>query len=102
MRPKPPRDEPHLVITVTRTGGFAGIARTWHAEAPPAAYAPLSRLVAACPWEDDPPGVRGRADGFTFLVDVVDGPTTKSQTLPEQAVTGAWENLIDAVRAAPH
>lgn len=100
--PAPP--EPVAVaVTVTRTGGFAGLRRSWHAQ-PESDDAPhWIALIDGCPWDDadptrpiDPHG----ADRFLWHVDARCGEAAREAALADPEVQGPWRDLIDAVRSA--
>jgi hypothetical protein len=92
-----------VAVTVTRTGGFAGLRRTWHAQ-PESADAPQwIALIDGCPWDDadptrpiDPHG----ADRFLWHVDARCGEAAREAALADPEVQGPWRDLIDAVRSA--
>jgi hypothetical protein len=101
-----PRPDPRLVavaVTVTRTGGFAGLRRTWHAQ-PEAMDAPQwIALIEGCPWEAaDPtrPLDTAGADRFVWHVDARCGDAEREAALADPDVRGPWRELIDAVRSA--
>jgi len=81
-------------IEVSRSGGFAGITRTWVVqveETPdPAAFL---LLVEACPWDDPEPAPSG-ADRYVYELNAGE----HTATLPEPAVQGPWRELVDQVR----
>jgi hypothetical protein len=100
----PTAPEPVAVaVTVTRTGGFAGLRRSWHAQ-PESADAPhWIALIDGCPWDDadptrpiDPHG----ADRFLWHVDARCGEAAREAALADPEVRGPWRDLIDAVRSA--
>lgn len=83
-------------IAVSRTGGVAGIARTWtvHSEDEPEVADELCRLVDACPWDELSEAAREPgADRFVYRVDA--GELTA--TVGEPQVQGPWRSLIDRV-----
>ncbi|WP_295014063.1 protealysin inhibitor emfourin [uncultured Microbacterium sp.] len=88
-----------LTILVVRSGGLAGISRRWTVEAPPGDPAHWEGLVDRCPWNDDP-GSESGADRFVWRIDVRRGKAQHERTIPEEALTGPWRELVDAVRAA--
>lgn len=80
-------------IEVSRSGGFAGIARTWRVELDQAPDPKeLQCLVDACPW-DTPPAASSGADRYVFHLTA----GVREATLPEPAVDGPWRELIDLV-----
>jgi hypothetical protein len=97
---------PYLVITVARSGGFAGLTRRWRVEARDETDAASWRpLVDACPWDDSASDASAR-DRFVYritLVEASDSPGTRTSaehaaTLPEAAVEGPWRTLVDRVQ----
>ncbi len=106
-RPDEPDETPPSVvvtvaITVTRTGGIAGIRRTWRA-VPARADAPhWIALVDGCPWDDADPSraiVPRGADRYLWHVDARLGDDEREAALPDPEVQGPWRELIDAVRS---
>lgn len=90
-----------MKITVQRSGGLAGIKRTWSVLATPPEDKELWQpLVEACPWDEAPTTGRTAASGAPdrFLYNIRAGQ--RRATLPEQAVTGPWRELVDHTRAA--
>lgn len=92
-----------VAVTVTRTGGFAGLRRTWRAR-PERDEAPQwIALIDECPWDavgphrTDPPS---GADRFIWHVDARCGDAAHEAALADPEVQGPWLHLIDAVRAA--
>jgi len=92
-----------IAVTVTRTGGFAGLRRTWRAQ-PDKTEAPQWRaLIDGCPWDaadphrDIPPA---GADRYMWHVDARCGDAEREAALADPEVQGPWRQLIDAVRAA--
>lgn len=89
-------DEPVLVLTVVRSGGFTGITRRWRVEATTDADAECWwPLVRACPWDDALDASQQHPDGFCYEVHVND----RAAALAEPDVTnGPWAALVEAVR----
>ena len=92
-----------IAVTVTRTGGFAGLRRTWHAQ-PDTDDAPRwIALIDTCPWAAAAP-TRAippmGADRFVWRVDARCGDAEREAALADPEVQGPWRELIDAVRAA--
>lgn len=81
-------------VEVSRSGGFAGLRRTWvvQVEETPDPQAFLL-LIEACPWDEPEPESSG-ADRFVYQVQAGE----RSATLPEPAVQGPWLELVDQVR----
>lgn len=103
-------DDPELRVTVTRTGGFAGLTRRWCAEPAEAEASAWHDLIARCPWDAaDPAAADGAAtradstppqpDRFAWNIQVdQQGAPTHHAMLAEQHVEGSWADLIEAVR----
>ncbi|WP_427006880.1 protealysin inhibitor emfourin [Pseudarthrobacter sp. H2] len=90
-----------MKITVERSGGFAGMTRTWAVQtAPPDDNDCWQPLIEACPWDTLPPPGRavspGQADRFTYSIRA----GQRRATLPEQALTGPWRDLVEHAKAA--
>ncbi|MEJ1156420.1 MULTISPECIES: protealysin inhibitor emfourin [Microbacterium] len=102
---QPPIDSSEISISVTRTGGFAGLSRHWHITATHENAAELVSLVEQCPWPETErvagDAIRERgADRFVWLVHAqCAGTPDQRAVLPEVEATGAWRRLIDAVRS---
>jgi hypothetical protein len=104
--PKAPDRDARIVavaVTVTRTGGFAGLRRTWHAQ-PDSADAPQwIALIDGCPWDAADPArdiAPTGADRFVWHVDARCGDAAREAALADPEVQGPWRELIDAVRSA--
>ncbi|MFT2711375.1 MULTISPECIES: protealysin inhibitor emfourin [Clavibacter] len=82
---------------MSRTGGMAGMTRTWSVRVDDGAdeLAGWSALVDACPW-DEPAAPTPGADRFVYLVRAGD----REARLGEAAVDGPWRRLVDRVRDA--
>ncbi|WP_082569257.1 hypothetical protein [Microbacterium sp. Root180] len=102
---------PPVEVAVTRTGGFAGLTKRWHAEPAGDEASVWIDLIAQCPWDapadvsaavrvdgsDGPPPVG--ADRFTWWIRARCGEQDEREAeLPDDAVVGAWRDLVDAVR----
>ena len=94
-------DDHVVIVTVTRTGGIAGLRRAWRAEAGADDAATWITLIEGCPWD----ALRFErfaegADRFMWSVDARCGPEERQAELADSAVQGPWRELIDAVREA--
>lgn len=92
-----------VAVTVTRTGGIAGLRRTWTAEAGEDAT-PWIALIERCPWNAADHSDRrapSGADRFVWRVTAQCGDSAREAELVDSDVLGPWRELIDAVRAAP-
>jgi hypothetical protein len=98
-------------VAVKRTGGFAGLTKQWRAEPAPAEASVWIDLIAQCPWDaPSAPGEAARghgtdgrpptgADTFTWRIHARCGDEDEREAeLPDDALVGAWRDLVDAVR----
>lgn len=90
-----------MKITVERSGGVAGMKRTWTVQAvSPDDKDRWQPLVEACPWDTVPAASRsispGQPDRFTYSIRA----GQRRVTLPEQALTGPWRDLVENAKAA--
>ncbi len=97
--PDSPDADGLIVVTVVRSGGFAGLSRRWQASPPPAERPRWSTLIDRCPWNDAPTPESG-ADRFSWEIDAVNGSDTRTAALTEDDIQGPWRALIDAVRSS--
>ena len=83
-----------MKISVVRSGGFAGISRTWvvRLEDQPDQTAWLG-LLDELPWDHRPPPDLRGADRFVYRIRV----SRRRITLPEQQLAGPWRTLVDRV-----
>lgn len=87
-------DELPFVITVARSGGFAGLRREWSIEVSVPQEAERWRpIVEACPW-DATGDADATADGFVYALRVAD----HAAIVPERELDGPWRQLVDEVR----
>jgi hypothetical protein len=92
-----------IAVTVTRTGGIAGMRRTWRAQPATEESPQWIALIDGCPWDAaDParPIPPTGADRFMWHVDARCGDAEREAALADPEVQGPWRDLIDAVRAA--
>ncbi|MCH6231268.1 hypothetical protein MK786_11015 [Microbacterium sp. CFH 31415] len=88
-------------MTVTRSGGFAGLSREWRAEADGSDAERWRALIEGCPWEavailrDD-----AGADRFVWRLDARCGERAREAELADADARGPWRELIDAVKDA--
>jgi hypothetical protein len=86
-------DDLPFVISVVRTGGFAGLRHEWTIEVSAPDEAEHWRpIIEACPWDD--PGDDTRADGYVYAVRA----ERHEAVVPEQRLAGPWRQLVDEVR----
>ncbi|WP_219995898.1 protealysin inhibitor emfourin [Schumannella soli] len=90
-------------MSVSRTGGVAGIRREWRIDVDGDGRADWILLLDACPWStaeyatEAPAGPRG-ADRMTWTI-AADGPEqARRAEVPEPELTGPWRELVDRVR----
>jgi hypothetical protein len=96
-------------VEVTRSGGFAGIARGWQADVDeqPDKDEWLV-LIDDLPWDDVPAAPR-EPDRYTWIIRIAPPPkesggeaqrpgAAQEATLPERELTGGWRELVDRVR----
>lgn len=106
---RPPRDrrpdatpapDAPVAVDVERTGGFAGISRRWSAQPPPDEADEWIALIDRCPWDAaSAPPDDTQPDTFTWCIRAHrTGAPEREAELPDDEVTGAWRELIDAVR----
>lgn len=97
------------MVTVVRSGGFAGIRRQWEVTALGTDAAQWIALVGDCPWDDadrnpDPPAdtapARPAPDRFAWSVHACLPEAEHRADLTEDEARGPWRALIDAVRDA--
>ena len=78
-------------LVVVRSGGFAGMQRTWSTQ--------VSSEEAQERWlpllQDPPESADGEADRFTYEISV--GPA--AVTIPERQIKGRWRELVDRARS---
>ena len=90
-----------MIVTVQRTGGFAGLTRSWQVdvEAEPDTVSWLV-LIDGLPWASTPSSADGvQPDRFVWVI-VVEAQPVREAALPEQQLTGPWRELVDRVRTA--
>jgi hypothetical protein len=88
-----------MKVTVSRSGGFAGLTRTWSVDvdAEPDTESWLVQLDGL-PWGQTPAGGQPvQPDRFVWVITADTRPSRKAK-LPEQQVTGPWRELVDRVR----
>ncbi|MEN3344903.1 MAG: hypothetical protein V7635_1479 [Arthrobacter sp.] len=89
-----------MKITVERSGGFAGMRRSWTVRPAPDEKDRWRPLVEACPWDAVPEAGRDSPDGppdrYTYSIRA----GKHRATLPERELTGPWRDLVDSAKAA--
>jgi hypothetical protein len=88
-----------VIVTVTRSGGIAGIRRSWRAQAEEDAASPWIARIKECPWDavERSRPAQG-ADRFVWDVNARCGEEARRAELADSDVRGPWRELIDAVR----
>lgn len=90
-----------VVIAVIRTGGIAGVPRRWRVAPPEPEVDVWVELVEQCPWDEPVPADERARDRYVWRIEVQLPEEQHERELPESALTGAWLELVKAVRAAP-
>lgn len=98
--------EPAVEVDVARTGGFAGITRRWTAQALEDEASDWISLTDRCPWDrarradaDDHTSGSPMPDRFVWWIRVTcSGADRREAEVPDEELTGAWRELVDAVR----
>jgi hypothetical protein len=86
-------DDLPFVITLVRSGGFAGIRREWSIEVVAADEAEYwCPIIEACPWSDVTGD--GNPDGYVYDFRVAD----HEAVVPERELDGPWRELAEQVR----
>ncbi len=88
-------------MTVVRTGGIAGLRRTWRAAPVGADAERWLGLIERCPWDAPPHDRPSGADRFCWQVSAEVGRQHREARLPDGEMIGPWRTLVDAVRAWP-
>lgn len=96
--PTPPDDD-RIVVVVVRTGGIAGIRRHWQVQRPRPEAGPWLALIDRCPW-DAPSESRPMPDQYVWSIQACTPTEKRERELSDAELTGAWHDLVDAVRAA--
>ena len=86
-----------LTITGARSGGFAGLTRTWSLSAALDDSQELLDLVNACPWRDFHSDAVSR-DRFVYLITVRAPRKHRTVRVPEAWLTGPWKSLVERVQ----
>jgi hypothetical protein len=76
-------------VTVTRSGGFAGLTRRWSTELDE------EGLIDALPW-DQRPRRAPEPDRFVYVIRV----SRRRIRLPESQLDGPWRELVERVQKA--
>jgi hypothetical protein len=82
-----------FVISVVRSGGFAGMRQEWTIEVTAADAAEhWHPIIDACPWDEDE--TLANPDGFVYTVQAAE----HTAMIPAHRLTGPWRQLVDEVR----
>lgn len=85
-----------MKVTVTRSGGFAGLTRVWSVQVEAGSELDeWQELIDRLPWGDTDP-LAGEPDRFVYKVRC----NRRRAVIPEQRLTGPWRELVDRVQAA--
>jgi hypothetical protein len=88
-----------VIVTVTRSGGIAGIRRSWRAQAAEEQASAWITRIKQCPWDAVEQGRAPEgADRFMWDVNARCGEEARRAELADSDVQGPWRELIDAVR----
>jgi hypothetical protein len=88
-----------MKITVERSGGMAGMIRTWTVRPePPEDTERWQPLIEACPWDavGGTAGADSQPDRFMYRIQA----GQRRAILPERELTGPWRDLVECARAA--
>jgi hypothetical protein len=83
-----------MKVSVTRSGGFAGLTQTWSCDVDERDDE-WNSVLAELPWDDRPRNSSGH-DRYVYRI----GVSRRRITLPEQRVDGPWRELVEKVRAS--
>ncbi|MDI2034966.1 protealysin inhibitor emfourin [Paenarthrobacter nitroguajacolicus] len=87
-----------MKITVQRSGGIAAMTRIWSVEAvSPDEKERWLPIVEACPWDEAKGQPRTLNEPDSFMYSIRAGQ--RRATLPDRAVTGPWQELIECAKA---
>jgi hypothetical protein len=87
-----------LRILVVRSGGFAGIARTWTVE-PDGDADDWLNLIDACPWGTHTADPAAR-DRFVWRIEVRVRRRRRTASVPDRDLDGPWRELVERVKTA--
>jgi len=96
----PRADVSGVIVTVTRSGGFAGLTRQWRAEPPAASTERWIAMIDRCPWDAAQSAPGPGADRLAWSIHACTPVADRSADLAETALTGPWRDLVDEVRSA--
>lgn len=95
---QPNEKQPVMKITVQRSGGIAALTRIWSVDA----VSPDDKnrwvpIVEACPWDEAKSQAQAANEPDRFMYSIRAGQ--RRATLPERAVTGPWQELVECAKA---
>jgi hypothetical protein len=90
-----------VTITVVRSGGFAGLTRTWSLAVAIDDAHDILDLVDACPWRSIHKDMAAR-DRFSYAITVRAPRRRRSAAVPESSLTGPWKSLVERVQRSEH
>ncbi len=89
-----------VVVTVVRTGGFAGIRREWRAQPEQAERDRWVTLIGQCPWDEpEAAGSSPAPDRFVWRIEARLGDDDRQAELPETELNGPWRDLVAEVQS---
>ena len=86
-----------LIITVVRSGGFAGLRQEWQAAVGDDERDEWMPLIQACPWGSRPSDPTS-ADRYVWRIQAHGPRLRRSATVPDAHLDGPWRELVDRVR----
>ncbi|WP_378145975.1 protealysin inhibitor emfourin [Cnuibacter sp. UC19_7] len=92
-----------MTITVRRSGGVAGLTRTWTVSATDGSSVAIWwPLVESCPWDaGDAVAAAGGSDRYVYAIRVdvgAEATAERDATVAETRLTGPWKDLVSRVR----
>ncbi|UUT35679.1 protealysin inhibitor emfourin [Microbacterium elymi] len=89
-----------MSVTVIRTGGIAGLRRSWTARPSGDDASRWAALIRQCPWDDataqEPPE---GADRFAWEIRAQLDEAQRAARLSESRMQGPWRDLVHEVQA---
>ncbi|MCU1579186.1 MAG: hypothetical protein JWP19_1390 [Rhodoglobus sp.] len=91
-----PGGEPAIVVTVARTGGFAGLRTQWRVTSDDSdEWMPL---IEACPWDTVTADPHSR-DRYIYTIEVTAPRKRRTAAVPEASLVGPWKELVEKVQS---
>lgn len=94
-----PTDDAPVIVSVVRSGGFAGLRRQWSVAASPDDAPRWIELIEQCPW-DAPATPDASADRYVWKLRACTPEREFTREVTDAELSGAWRALVDAVREA--